>query len=183
MNRKIRQLAAALIACYVALFAALNYWQVDREEQLESQPDNTRQLIRDFDKPRGPIVTADGVIVARSVPRRGRQRRQVRPPVPDRRPVRQRHRLPHVRARLDAARAHTHRDPHRLDRRATAARDPDAVRRRGRHVGVDPVDIAQRPPADAPSSCSDRGRARSSCSRPPPARSGRCGATRASTPT
>ena len=68
MNRKIRQLAVALIACYIALFAALNYWQVSREEQLESQPDNTRQLIRDFDKPRGPIVTADGVIVARSVP-------------------------------------------------------------------------------------------------------------------
>ena len=68
MNRKIRQLAVALIACYVALFAALNYWQVNREEQLESQPDNTRQLLRDFDKPRGPIVTADGVIVARSVP-------------------------------------------------------------------------------------------------------------------
>ena len=44
MNRKIRQLAVALIACYVALFAALNYWQVNREEQLESQPDNTRKL-------------------------------------------------------------------------------------------------------------------------------------------
>ena len=68
VNRKIRQLAVALIACYVTLFAALNYWQVSREEQLESQPDNTRQLLRDFDKPRGPIVTADGVIVARSVP-------------------------------------------------------------------------------------------------------------------
>jgi penicillin-binding protein A len=68
VNSKIRQLAAALIACYVALFAALNYWQVNREEQLESQPDNTRKLIREFDKPRGQIVTADGVIVARSVP-------------------------------------------------------------------------------------------------------------------
>jgi peptidoglycan glycosyltransferase len=68
VNTKIRQLAVALIACYITLFAALNYWQVNREEQLESQPDNTRQLLRDFDKPRGPIVTADGVIVARSVP-------------------------------------------------------------------------------------------------------------------
>jgi len=68
VNRKIRQLAVALIACYVALFAALNYWQVSREEQLESQPDNTRKLIREFDKPRGQIVTADGVIAARSVP-------------------------------------------------------------------------------------------------------------------
>ncbi|MGH9134337.1 MAG: peptidoglycan D,D-transpeptidase FtsI family protein [Ilumatobacteraceae bacterium] len=68
MNRKIRQLAVALIACYVTLFAALNYWQVQREEQLSAEPDNTRQLLRDFDKPRGPIVTADGVIVAHSVP-------------------------------------------------------------------------------------------------------------------
>jgi penicillin-binding protein A len=71
VNRKIRQLAVALIACYVTLFAALNYWQVSRDEELESQPDNTRELIRDFDKPRGPIVTADGVIVARSVPAEG----------------------------------------------------------------------------------------------------------------
>jgi peptidoglycan glycosyltransferase len=71
VNRKIRQLAAALIACYVTLFAALNYWQVSREEQLETQPDNTRQLIRDFDKPRGPIITADGVIVAQSLPAEG----------------------------------------------------------------------------------------------------------------
>jgi peptidoglycan glycosyltransferase len=67
MNRQIRQLAAGLITLYVVLFAALNYWQVGRTEQLESQPGNTRALIRQFDQPRGPIVTADGVVVARSV--------------------------------------------------------------------------------------------------------------------
>ncbi len=66
MNRQIRQLAGALIVLYVVLFAALNYWQVGRTEELASQPSNTRALIRQFDSPRGPIVTADGVVIARS---------------------------------------------------------------------------------------------------------------------
>jgi peptidoglycan glycosyltransferase len=67
MNRQIRQLAAALMALYVVLFAALNYWQVGRTEQLAAQPANTRALIRQFDSPRGQIITADGVVIARSV--------------------------------------------------------------------------------------------------------------------
>jgi peptidoglycan glycosyltransferase len=67
MNRRIRQLAVVLIGLYVVLFAALNYWQVNRTEELAAQPGNTRALIRQFDTPRGPIVTADGVVVARSV--------------------------------------------------------------------------------------------------------------------
>ena len=54
-----------------------------------------------------PIVTADGVVVAEI----GADARRQRPfkyqrDVPDRRPVRRRHRLLHVRLRLDAARAH-----------------------------------------------------------------------------
>ena len=65
MNRQIRQLAGALIVLYVVLFAALNYWQVGRTEELASQRSN-RALIRQFDSPRGPIVTADGVVIARS---------------------------------------------------------------------------------------------------------------------
>lgn len=67
MNRQIRQLAAVLIALYVVLFFALNYWQVNRTEELASEAGNTRALIKQFDTPRGPIVTADGVVVARSV--------------------------------------------------------------------------------------------------------------------
>jgi len=66
MNRQIRQLAGALIVLYIVLFAALNYWQVGQTEELSSQPSNTRALIRQFDSPRGPIVTADGVVIARS---------------------------------------------------------------------------------------------------------------------
>lgn len=68
MNRRIRQLALGLMACYVALFVMLNTWQVGRSEELNAQPDNTRQVLREFNRPRGPIITADGVVVARSLP-------------------------------------------------------------------------------------------------------------------
>ena len=68
MNRQIRQLAAGMMACYVVLFVALNYWQVGRKEELDAQFDNTRQVLREFNKPRGPIVTADGVVAAVSFP-------------------------------------------------------------------------------------------------------------------
>ncbi len=67
MNRRIRQLTLALMSLYIVLFAALNWWQVSRTEELASQPGNTRAAIREFDRPRGPIITADGVVVARSV--------------------------------------------------------------------------------------------------------------------
>lgn len=68
MNRQIRQLAVGLMACYVVLFVALNYWQVGRKQELDARFDNTRQVLREFNRPRGPIVTADGVVVARSLP-------------------------------------------------------------------------------------------------------------------
>jgi peptidoglycan glycosyltransferase len=67
MNLRIRQLAAVMIGLYVLLFAALNYWQVSRTEELATEPGNTRALIRQFDTPRGPILTADGIVTAMSV--------------------------------------------------------------------------------------------------------------------
>src|SRR3954447_18612007 len=67
MNRQIRQLAIGLMACYVALFVTLNYWQVGRKEQLDASFDNTRAIKREFDQPRGQIVTADGTVIATSV--------------------------------------------------------------------------------------------------------------------
>jgi peptidoglycan glycosyltransferase len=67
VNRQIRQLAGGLMVCYVILFAALNYWQVGQEEELNARFDNTRAIRREFEEPRGPIVTTDGVIVAESV--------------------------------------------------------------------------------------------------------------------
>jgi len=68
VNRQIRQLAGGLMTCYLLLFVALNYWQVGREEELNLRFDNTRAIRRDFDQPRGTIVTADGVVVAESTP-------------------------------------------------------------------------------------------------------------------
>ncbi len=68
MNRKIRQLAAAFIVLYVVLFAAMNYWQVGRESELNAMSGNTRAIRREFSRPRGEIVSADGVVAARSIP-------------------------------------------------------------------------------------------------------------------
>lgn len=67
MNRPIRHLALGLIAAYLALFITLNYWQVGRSAELNAHPDNTRQTLRDFNRPRGPIITAEGVVTARSI--------------------------------------------------------------------------------------------------------------------
>jgi peptidoglycan glycosyltransferase len=68
MNRQIRKLAAALIVLYIALFVQLNVLQVGKKQALDNHPLNNRQTIRDFNRPRGPIVTVDGVVVAQSVP-------------------------------------------------------------------------------------------------------------------
>lgn len=68
MNAHIRKLAAGLIVCYLVLFVQLNLLQVVKRPELASNPNNNRGVLRDFDKPRGPIVSADGVVVANSQP-------------------------------------------------------------------------------------------------------------------
>lgn len=68
MNARIRKLAAGLIVCYLVLFVQLNLLQVVKRPELASNPNNNRGVLRDFDKPRGPIVSADGVVVANSKP-------------------------------------------------------------------------------------------------------------------
>ena len=67
MNQQIRKLAAGLIVLYLVLFVQLNVLQVGRKSELDANPLNNRQTIRDFNRPRGDIVTADGVVVAESV--------------------------------------------------------------------------------------------------------------------
>jgi len=71
MNKQIRRLAVGLLVCYAALFVQLNVLQVGRQEALNANPLNNRQSLRDFNRPRGPIITADGVVIARSVPTTG----------------------------------------------------------------------------------------------------------------
>lgn len=67
MNRRIRQLAVTVMVLYAVLFGALNYWQVNATEQLEARPTNDRARIREFDRTRGQIFSADGVLLATSV--------------------------------------------------------------------------------------------------------------------
>lgn len=68
MTRSIRRVGLGVTVLLVALVAQLTYLQVVAADRLEDDPRNVRTLIRDFARPRGPIVTADGEIVARSVP-------------------------------------------------------------------------------------------------------------------
>ena len=88
VNRQITRLGIGLLACYLALFAMVNYVQVARSEELkesafgcyevppsERTPEtelavcsNTRDIVRDFDPDRGEVLTADGVVIARTEP-------------------------------------------------------------------------------------------------------------------
>ena len=67
MDKRITRLGVFLIFCYVALFVQLNRVQVLDRSELVADPSNTRAIIRDFDRPRGSIVSADGVLLAESV--------------------------------------------------------------------------------------------------------------------
>jgi peptidoglycan glycosyltransferase len=85
MNRQLRRLGAGLIVCYVALFLMVSWIQVVRADELNEltwscrDPDqprsepptefcaNNRAILRDFDRERGQIVAADGVVLAETV--------------------------------------------------------------------------------------------------------------------
>jgi len=76
VNRQIRALGIVVIVCYVAVFLKLNQVQVLQAQGYSDRPDNTRQLQRDFNQPRGDILTADEATVARSIPVRAALRYQ-----------------------------------------------------------------------------------------------------------
>ena len=67
MNRRIRRLGVALALLYVVLFVQLNRVQIFGAERLQDDVNNSRGLIREFGRARGPIVTAAGALVARSL--------------------------------------------------------------------------------------------------------------------
>ena len=68
MNRRIRQFTLALLVAYAVLFVQLNLLQAGpQRDTLRADSRNDRQFIRDFDGPRGPIIAADGVVVADTV--------------------------------------------------------------------------------------------------------------------
>ena len=68
MNRQIAKLGVGLLACYLALFAMVNYVQVAESDALNDHPLNSRAIVRDFDRDRGEILSADGLVLARTEP-------------------------------------------------------------------------------------------------------------------
>ncbi len=72
MTRQIRLLGVALMVCFAILFVQLNRLTVFQAAALNDNPNNTREILRDFSQPRGTVTTADGVVIAQSVPSKDR---------------------------------------------------------------------------------------------------------------
>jgi peptidoglycan glycosyltransferase len=68
VTKQIRVLGIGLMACFLVLFVQLNRLTVFQAATLNDNPNNTRDILRDFSQPRGSVTTADGVVIARSVP-------------------------------------------------------------------------------------------------------------------
>ena len=68
MDRQIRRLGVALMVCFTALFLQLTYIQVFRADELNDRPGNSRPIDATFSRERGTIASADGAVLARSVP-------------------------------------------------------------------------------------------------------------------
>lgn len=66
MDRHIKKLGIALAGCFVILFAQLNYIQFWKASSINDTPGNSRQEQREFNQPRGDILSADGVVLATS---------------------------------------------------------------------------------------------------------------------
>ena len=67
MNRQIRRLGVTMLVLYGALFVQLNVVQVFRAHGYNHNPSNIRAVTRDYGKPRGQILSADGAVLARSL--------------------------------------------------------------------------------------------------------------------
>ncbi len=67
MNRSITRFGIALLVLYTAVFGQLNNLQLFGAKRLNENPSNVREAAKDFERPRGDIVTADGLVVATSV--------------------------------------------------------------------------------------------------------------------
>jgi peptidoglycan glycosyltransferase len=68
MTRQIRAFGVFMLLCFALLFVQLNRLTVFQAAELNENPINTREVIRDFSSPRGTITSADGAVLARSDP-------------------------------------------------------------------------------------------------------------------
>src|SRR6266508_1737286 len=69
MEHRIRRLGIALVVMFLVLFGQLAYVQVFAADDIKNHPANfSRQLIAEYNVQRGSILTADGLVLAESVP-------------------------------------------------------------------------------------------------------------------
>lgn len=79
MQRRIRILGIAMVFCFVVLFLQLNNLQVLKAHQYATDPGNPQVIAQEYEQPRGVIESADGQVLAQSVPGpKGTQYRYVR---------------------------------------------------------------------------------------------------------
>jgi peptidoglycan glycosyltransferase len=71
MERRIRRLGIFMVLCFVVLFVQLNNIQLVKANSLANSPNNPRVLAVARDDARGDILSADGVVLASSVPSKG----------------------------------------------------------------------------------------------------------------
>jgi peptidoglycan glycosyltransferase len=67
VNRTIRRVGIGTLVLFLALIAQITYLQIIRADDLKNDPNNIRVFLRDYTRPRGLILTADGAVLARSV--------------------------------------------------------------------------------------------------------------------
>ena len=67
MNRGIRRVGIAVTLLLLVLVGQLTYLQIVDADHLDNDPRNLRSVLRDINRPRGEIRTADGQVLARSV--------------------------------------------------------------------------------------------------------------------
>jgi peptidoglycan glycosyltransferase len=68
VNNAIKRVATAVIVMLLLLVGQLTYLQVVDAKKLADDPRNSRTYLRDFTRPRGEIISADGKVLARSIP-------------------------------------------------------------------------------------------------------------------
>jgi penicillin-binding protein A len=66
MNRTIRRVGVGMLVLFLGLVGQVTYLQIVRADSLKNDPNNVRVFLRDYTRPRGLILTADGVVLARS---------------------------------------------------------------------------------------------------------------------
>jgi peptidoglycan glycosyltransferase len=71
VNRPIRRVGYAVTVLILLLIGQLTYLQVVDANNLANNPKNVRRQLKDFNRARGEILTADGQIVAQSLPSQG----------------------------------------------------------------------------------------------------------------